>query len=315
MIEPITVSNIHYVRKSDANFDATKLFGTINSSAADFHSRYLPSLCKEKLESAKIGKTIEIDLKRKASCCRVNVGRENLIVVCFWDICLLMTYDAVAGSVHKELDLSGMLKQPLSAAFVSDDVIAVACKDGLVAVDIETATVAQRINSDHVTDVFYDENKRSVYALNVSNSSVDSFVKDATGWSLVRRHDLPKLSHPASSMVVTSSVVVCCNNDNSLLQCDLETTSTQQALFDKDVTSDKRKLSLCAVDFNKCFVLVDSAGKQLVLQTPRDGPRSTVCLEGVQGNQDIVFQDRYSFWILDSVSFKNGQYRMVKFII
>ena len=153
VIEPITVPNIHYVRKSDANFDPTKLFGTINSSAADFHSRYLPSLCKEKLESAKIGKAIEIDLKRKASCCRFNVGREK-IVVCFWDICLLMTYDAVAGSVHKEMDMSGKVKQPVSAAFLSDGEIAVACKDGLVVVDIETASVAQRINTDHVTDVF-----------------------------------------------------------------------------------------------------------------------------------------------------------------
>ena len=101
-----------------------------------------------------------------------------------------------------------------------------------------------------MTDVFYDDIKRCIYALNVSQSSIDSFVKDATGWSLVRRHDLPKMSHPASSMVVTSSVIVCCNNDNSLHRCDLETTLTQQALFDKEDASDKQqKLSLCAVDF------------------------------------------------------------------
>ena len=140
-------------------------------------------------------------------------------------------------------------------------------------------------------------------------------LNDAKGWSLTGRHDLPKLSHPASSMVVTSSVVVCCNNDNSLHQCDLETTSTQQALLDKDMASDKRKLSLCALDFDECFVLVDSTGKQLISQAARDGGRNTVCLEGVKGIQDIVFQDHYSFWILDSVSFQNGQYRMVKFII
>ena len=174
-IEPLEVPNINRFKTSTTRFDLENVFGRLETGLADFNSRYQPTLCKETLESAKLSQTIEIDLKRVANCSGFSIGRDK-IIVCYWDACVLAIY-GVDGMLVTELDMFDKLrKQPTAASFIDDSEVAIACRDGLIIVDIQaSAVIRQKLHSDHVTDVFYHEQQQRLYALNKTKSSIDSF--------------------------------------------------------------------------------------------------------------------------------------------
>ena len=85
------------------------------------------------------------------------------IILCLWNISELHVYNT-DGELNKVIDLDGKLKDPVSAAFVSSETLAVAANEGLFIVDLDTAVVVQTVNKDTHADVFYHGN--SLYALN-----------------------------------------------------------------------------------------------------------------------------------------------------
>ena len=69
---------------------------------------------------------------------------------------------------------------------------------------------------------------------------------------------------------------------------------------------------LCASD-SSGDSLVMALGGQLVLQQQADKKSTVVKLQGVGDLFDLVYQDHFSFWVLDCVCIDAGKYKLLKF--
>ena len=203
--------------------------------------------------------------------------------------------------------IDGKMENQVSAAFVSSTSSAVAARDGLFVIDLETATVNHRISKDGHADVFYHDH--SLYALNFTKKRVFVTTKLSSKYRATNTIDLSvETVHPSATLAMTSRLVNVSNYNNEVRQysCDGALLQTVTINEHQPVGVDR---FICAVDVDGRMAL--AVGGQLVIQYNNDS--RVVKLESIKDFSDVVFEDQYTFWILDCISVEQGKYRIIKY--
>ena len=307
-IEPLVTSQLQRFKPSVRITDDENILGAAEKLPADFHSRFQPSSL-EKVEDASLGKTIDISIGNTAKAYRINLGFGR-IVVCLWSIGQLHIYN-LDGELYKVMNLDDEVIHPWSAAFVSNDGIALAANEGLFIVDLDTAVVVQTVNKDTHADVFYHGN--SLYALNDAKKQVEIVSKENNTWQVASTVRLPvrKIVQSSATLVMTPRMINVCNYNDAVLQYSFDGALLHTVTVNTHQSAAKDRF-ICAADVDGRMAL--SVGKQLVIQH-NDDSRVIKLEGGVTQFQDIVFEDQHTFWILDCISRNQGKYRIVKYNI
>ena len=217
-IEPLVTSRIHRHNSVAPNSDDdVNLIGKIESIPAQFHRRFQPLLSSKTLQSAAVGKTIDIELKQKACVYRVNIGFGK-ITLCFFDINLIVICNT-DGSKTQRIDLTDKLNVPLFAMFLNTAELLVGSKNGLAIFNVETESVVKVLSNDAHCYVFIMDEKLYVLA---STGSIQ--VLEQHNGDLIETIELELSGNkvdPFASVIVTSSDITFCNNDDTVLEFSL----------------------------------------------------------------------------------------------